>query len=35
MRWRRYAVTEMYALFDISNQMLEDNAFKKNTPPDQ
>jgi len=25
----------MYALIDISNQMLEDGAFKKNTPADQ
>ena len=27
MRRRRYEVTEMYALIDISNQMLEDSAF--------
>jgi hypothetical protein len=35
VRRRRYEVTEKYALIDISNQMLEDNAFKKNTPADQ
>ena len=27
MRRRRYEVQEMYALIDISNQMLEDSAF--------
>ena len=27
MRRRRYEVTEMYALMEISNQMLEDSAF--------
>jgi HK97 family phage major capsid protein len=27
VRRRRYEVTEMYALIDISNQMLEDSAF--------
>ena len=27
MRRRRYEVTEMYALIEISNQMLEDSAF--------
>ena len=27
MRRRRYEVTEMYALIDISNQMREDGAF--------
>ncbi len=27
MRRRRYEVTEMDALIDISNQMLEDGAF--------
>jgi hypothetical protein len=27
VRGRRYEVTEMYALIDISNQMLEDSAF--------
>ena len=26
MRRRRYEVTEMYALIDISNQMLEDSC---------
>ena len=27
VRRRRYEVTEMYALIDISDQMLEDSAF--------
>ena len=27
MRRRRYEVTEMYALIDISNQMLDDSAI--------
>jgi hypothetical protein len=27
VRRRRYEVTEMYALIDISSQMLEDSAF--------
>jgi HK97 family phage major capsid protein len=27
VRRRRYEVTEMYALIDISNQMFEDSAF--------
>jgi hypothetical protein len=27
VRRRRYEVTEMYALIEISNQMLEDSAF--------
>ena len=29
MRRRRYEVTEMYVLIDISNQMLEDSAFDR------
>ena len=28
MRRRRYEVTEMYALIDISNQMLEDSDLR-------
>jgi HK97 family phage major capsid protein len=27
VRRRRYELTEMYALIDVSNQMLEDSAF--------